>query len=127
MRIIKKEYEMKNNNYVVFYDNAFDLLRLVGACIVMLSHSFRHFGVDKPIYSLFFTDGSVGVIMFFAMSGFLIMPAWERSRSYSKPFFRFYWNRLVRLFPMIIISFVLITLFNSFLIGENILTLDYFI
>ena len=63
---------------LVFKDNCIDFIRLIAAMIVMFSHSFRWFGVDKPIWGLYFTDGSVGVITFNVLSGFLIFSSWER-------------------------------------------------
>lgn len=35
---------------LVFKDNCIDFIRLIAAMIVMFSHSFRWFGVDKPIW-----------------------------------------------------------------------------
>ena len=60
-----------------FKENCFDVLRIIAITIVMLSHSFRWFGIEKPSWLMFFTDGSIGVSMFFAMSGFLIMGAYN--------------------------------------------------
>ena len=56
---------------LVFKDNCIDFIRLIAAMIVMFSHSFRWFGVDKPIWGLYFTDGSVGVISLMSYLDFL--------------------------------------------------------
>ncbi len=106
-------------------DNAFDLLKLVGAYIVLFSHSFRHFGVAKPAWSLFFTEGSVGVIMFFAITGFVIMPAYERSVQKNQGLWVFYWNRIVRLLPPVVFSFLVITLIDWLIIHESIFRQGY--
>ena len=108
-------------------ENSFDILRIVGAFIVVLSHSFRHFELTKPSWALFFMDGSIGVMIFFAITGFLIMPAWERSREKEHPYRSFFWNRIIRIYPGIIFSFLLITLIDGIVIKENVFTLDYLV
>lgn len=105
--------------------NAFDILRYIGAFIVVFSHSCKHFGLEKPIWSLFFTDGATGVMMFFAMTGFVIMPAYERSVQKENSLRVFYWNRLIRLYPALWASFILITLVNASVIGVNIFRPGY--
>jgi len=67
-----------NLQEINYRNNAFDLLKIIAAFIVVFSHSFRHFGIEKASWTLFFTDGSVGVILFFAITGFVMMPAWEK-------------------------------------------------
>lgn len=64
-----------------FRENSFDVIRLIAACIVMLSHSFRHFGFPKPSFLLFFTEGAYGVMIMFAMSGYLTFASYERECS----------------------------------------------
>lgn len=107
--------------------NSFDLLRLIGAGFVLLSHSFRHFNLTKPVWSLFFMDGSIGVMIFFAITGFLIMPAWERSQKKEHPYKSYFWNRIIRIYPGIIFSFLLITLIDGLLIKENVFSLNYLV
>ena len=70
-----------NSSKVEFRDNCIDLIRLIAAIVVMFSHSLRWFGVEKPVWGLFFTDGSVGVISFNVLSGFLIFASWERCKN----------------------------------------------
>lgn len=108
-------------------ENAFDLLKLIGAYIVLLSHAFRHFEVTKPAWSLFFTEGSVGVMIFFAITGFVMMPAYERSLEKSNSIFPFYWNRIIRLFPPILFSFLIITVLNIYVMDINVFSIDYVI
>lgn len=122
-----EEYKTKAQKQTSLHyrDNAFDLFKLVGAYIVMLSHAFRHFGVSKPAWSLFFTDGAVGVMMFFSITGFVIMPAYERSVQKKQRLWSFYWNRIVRLLPPIVFSFFVITLINWMIIHESIFRLGY--
>ena len=61
-----------------------------------------------------------GVMMFFAMTGFVIMPAYERSVQKENALRVFYWNILIRLYPALWASFILITLVNACIIGVNI-------
>jgi len=57
--------------------NAFDVLRLVAAMLVLLSHCYPLTGRDEPVADLTgATMGEIGVVMFFAMSGFLIAKSW---------------------------------------------------
>lgn len=116
-----------NNIAVNSRDNAFDLLKLLGAYIVLLSHSFRHFSVNNPTWSLFFTDGATGVMIFFAITGFVIMPAYERSLNSNHSLKYFYWNRIIRIFPPIIFSFIVITIIDALIIHENIFSISYLI
>ena len=116
-----------NNNEVNYRDNAFDLLKMVAAFIVLLSHSFRHFEVTKPPFTLFFTDGSTGVITFFAITGFVIMASWDRMQNKDNSYLKFLFNRCVRLYPPVIISFCIITLLNNIIYKFNITSKEYII
>ena len=117
----KKEFQ--------FNENSFDILRMVGAYIVILSHSFRWLDMEKPAYLSFLTNGSVGVMMFFAITGFMIMPAYERTirRGGKKSLIYFFWNRIIRIYPALLFSFVIISVVDVVLMGENILTPQYVI
>ena len=108
-------------------DNAFDLLKLIGAFIVVLSHSFRHFGIAKPPISLFFTDGATGVMIFFAITGFVMMPSWERWEKSNRSYFAFLLNRFIRIYPLLWFSFLVITVANVILKQINIFSLSYLI
>lgn len=58
-------------------DNNFDVLRLFAASMVLVSHSFFLAGVDDPVgVATGITLGSLGVALFFSMSGFLILKSW---------------------------------------------------
>ena len=98
--------------------NCFDILRYIGSVIVMLSHSFRHFGVDKPSYALFFLDGSVGVMMFFSMTGYLMMSSWERHKT-NDSYLQFITNRIIKIMPPIIFSFVVVSMIDFIVIKEE--------
>ncbi len=77
-------------------DNNFDVLRLFAATIVLVSHSFFLAGVDDPVGAWTgITLGSLGVALFFGMSGFLIMKSWTfdpRVRTFAE-------KRILRIMP----------------------------
>jgi peptidoglycan/LPS O-acetylase OafA/YrhL len=58
-------------------DNAFDVLRLVAAVLVLFSHSFVLAGMVEPQVGGA-SVGFLGVEMFFAISGFLVSASWAR-------------------------------------------------
>lgn len=59
-------------------DNNFDVLRLVAATMVLVSHAFPLTGHDEPLAALGGpTLGGLGVALFFTMSGFLIAKSWS--------------------------------------------------
>ena len=108
-----------------YKQNCFDILRLVAITIVMLSHAFRHFGIEKPSYLLFLTDGSIGVMMFFAMSGFLIMGAYERSLQKGNSYWNFILNRILRLYPAIVCSFLILSIYRFIFTGLSPISIEY--
>ena len=58
--------------------NNFDVLRLLAASLVLFSHSYALTASAEPFADLSgWTLGEVGVVMFFAMSGFLIAKSWS--------------------------------------------------
>lgn len=58
-------------------DNNFDVLRLLAATLVLVSHSFLISGAAEPTVGRW-PLGTLGVEVFFAISGFLIMMSWSR-------------------------------------------------
>lgn len=96
--------------------NAFDVLRLAAAFLVFWSHCFMLTGGDDPLLSRAGIAASeVGLMMFFAMSGFLVTRSWL-----SDPNWRAYARkRALRLMPGLIVvvtltAFVLGPLVTSF-------------
>lgn len=92
--LVKKSSSLRVNN--------FDLIRLLAATQVLISHLFMTF-FDAPsaadgglLYFLFFVCINLpGVPIFFAISGYLISLSWERSGSAGT----YAHNRFLRLFP----------------------------
>ncbi len=77
-----------------FKVNNFDLLRILAATQVVVSHTVAHLGLPHPpLWRLI--EAFPGVPIFFTISGFLISASYERSsgvRTYGR-------NRLLRIFP----------------------------
>lgn len=97
------------------YANRFDLLRLCAALAVFVMHA-------RYLYRLQTTEpfrghslGSLGVYVFFFISGYLIQQSWSRA-----PRWRAYWaKRLRRIYPGLIAA----VLFAVFVIGATATTL----
>src|SRR6478736_9794871 len=76
-------------------DNNFDVLRLLAAWAVLVSHSFALVGEAEPLHQFNASLGNVGVLVFFAVSGLLIRRSWEYD-----PSPRDFWaKRALRLLP----------------------------
>ena len=92
--------------------NAFDLLRLILALFVLISHSYLITGIGKEPLSIFskgqINFGEIGVMGFFSLSGYLITASFDRSSN----ILRYLRNRILRIFPgywicLIITAFVI--------------------
>jgi peptidoglycan/LPS O-acetylase OafA/YrhL len=90
-------------------DNNFDLLRLLAAWSVLVSHSYALVGRDQPLHHLGTSLGNLGVLVFFAVSGLLIRRSWEHD-----PSARDFWvKRALRLLPALAVTAVL----TAFVLG----------
>jgi peptidoglycan/LPS O-acetylase OafA/YrhL len=81
-------------------DNNFDVLRLSAAALVLVSHSFALAGRHEPLAP--HTLGTVGVEIFFVVSGFLVTRSWVGGPSFRA----FIGKRVRRIFPGLIAAFV---------------------
>jgi peptidoglycan/LPS O-acetylase OafA/YrhL len=118
-RHIDPEHFLRREN------NNFDLIRLVGACTVIFSHTYAiawaNFSAE-PFARITDAKLAVGVpflYMFFFLSGFLVTRSFENSRSAS----HFLQKRLLRIFPalvvmVLVVMFVVGPLFNELSVGE---------
>lgn len=95
--------------------NNFDVLRLVAASAVVLSHSFLVIQGDdsrEPLNILSHnqaTIGRVSVVVFFVVSGYLITQSWERAPNV----WRFLRARVLRIFP----ALLAVTFLCAFVLG----------
>lgn len=83
--------------------NNFDFLRVVAACLVIASHQFALLGLPEPRPVPFATWGTVGVYIFFVVSGFLVAQSWRDDPHV----FRFGVKRLLRIWPALTVVMVL--------------------
>jgi len=94
---------------LIHEQNNFDFLRLLAASLVIISHSFPLSGLIEPNYSNLITLGSIGVYIFFIISGFLITQSWDNTTNT----IAFLWKRALRIFPGLIFASII----ASFIIG----------
>jgi peptidoglycan/LPS O-acetylase OafA/YrhL len=106
--------------------NNFDVLRLAAALMVIFFTCYGVLGAGmlEPLTRLtsgVFTTGSLGVTIFFIISGYLITMSWDKRRSILK----FVWARFLRLVP----ALIGVALFSVFIVGPlatKIGLMDYF-
>lgn len=84
-------------------ENNFDLIRLIAAFQVLLTHSFGHLELpsefDPSRIIVFFP----GVLVFFTVSGFLIFSSLDRNSQLKQ----YFYNRFLRLFPALWLCFLI--------------------
>jgi peptidoglycan/LPS O-acetylase OafA/YrhL len=99
-------------------DNNFDVLRLVAAALVLVSHAFFLTGHRDPVDPL--TDesglGSIGVLIFFAISGLLVTRSWLNEPRVLP----FAIKRALRILP----GLVVVLVFTGYVLGPLVTTAD---
>jgi peptidoglycan/LPS O-acetylase OafA/YrhL len=105
------------------FSNNFDFLRLLGAFLVIFSHSYPiatgHANSEPLLGGL--TLGSLGVMIFFVISGYLIPSSWLRKPEFSG----FFKNRVLRMVPGLF-GVALVTIFIIGPLVTIIPVVDYF-
>ncbi len=102
--------------------NNFDLMRLVAAGLVLVSHSFplaTGNNASEPLMRLSGGQSTLGYLsvgIFFVMSGYLITASFLNSRSVAS----YFGKRLLRIYP----ALVVMTLLTSFLLGPIVTSLS---
>ncbi|PUA97989.1 peptidoglycan/LPS O-acetylase OafA/YrhL [Acidovorax sp. 107] len=93
--------------------NNFDALRMMAALLVIWSHQFALMGLTTP---LFFGNepGAVGVVMFFAISGYLVSQSWMSDPDVR----RFALRRALRIWPGLAVAVLLAVLVLGPLLTE---------
>ena len=86
----------------------FDVIRIAAALAVVLYHSYAITGHDQDLPALWVGHyrmplGSIGVAVFFVISGFLVASSWDRSHRASI----FAWHRFARIWPALTMTIVL--------------------
>lgn len=82
-------------------NNNFDLLRIIAACLVFYSHSLAIYGLQEPALLSFnevgreITFATLGVSMFFVISGYLVTASWDRTRNFGT----YLASRALRIYP----------------------------
>lgn len=104
-------YQMKLSNFTHGRENNFNLIRIVAAFAVLITHSFAlaiGSGDAEPFRkSLGMTMGSIAVDIFFITSGFLVTASLLTRQSAIE----FIWARVLRIFPALLIM-LLLTVFG---------------
>ena len=80
--------------------NNFDGLRLIGALLVLFSHQFALTGRHEPRVVGDHSFGNLGVLIFFAVSGYLVTASWVRDPHLG----RFLLRRGLRLLPGLVVA-----------------------
>ena len=75
--------------------NNFDLLRILAAAQVVISHAAFHLHANLPHSLSGFIEKFPGVPVFFVISGFLISASYEKTKSLKT----YFTNRALRIFP----------------------------
>ncbi len=106
------------------HKNNFDFLRLFAASLVIISHNIGHYGGFRDPLKMInhsFGLGTTGVFIFFIISGYLITMSWLKSKN----IINYFRNRVLRIFPALIV----VLLFSIFIVGPlftNLALSDYF-
>jgi len=88
--------------------NNFDLVRLFGAILVIYGHAYALTGGPSPGFAVN-AVGTIGVKIFFSISGYLVALSWLRDPNLG----RFLLRRSLRIFPALIVVVVL----SAFVLG----------
>lgn len=94
--------------------NNFDFVRLVAAMSVLVSHQFALHGQSEPLVFQYQTLGGYAVMVFFAISGYLITASWQADPNLG----RFAARRLLRIWPGLLCTVLLCGLLLGPLVTE---------
>ena len=80
-------------------ENNFDFLRIFAAGLVLFSHQFALLGKTEPTFLSRISFGSLGVCIFFSISGYLVCQSWMRDPHAV----RFVARRVLRIWPALFV------------------------
>jgi len=103
------------------HGNNFDFLRVAAAVMVLFSHQFALLALPQPMIFSIRSVGSLGVSIFFTISGYLVLQSWLRDPHVT----RFVLRRFLRIWPGLIVVTCLAALFMGPLVS-NLTYYDYF-
>jgi peptidoglycan/LPS O-acetylase OafA/YrhL len=101
--------------------NNFDFIRIAAALMVLCSHQYALLFQPEPRPLGLFTLGTLGVLIFFSTSGYLVAQSWQRDPHW----WRFLLRRFLRIWP----GLCVVTLVTMFCVGPAFTDLplaDYF-
>lgn len=105
----------RTNGDAMTRTNNFDALRLIGALAVVVGHAYHLTGRPEHVpFVLGYPIQTLGVVIFFAISGYLITASWQRKSSLV-PYFL---ARGLRIFP----GLILVVLVSVLVIGPLVTT-----
>lgn len=96
--------------------NNLNLVRLFAALLVLVGHGHIFMGQPDPSFLSWLTLGPLGVYIFFAISGYLIVESWERDPN----LLRFFARRALRIFPALAVC----TFASVFILGPLLTTVS---
>lgn len=101
-------------------------LRAFASIWVFIFHLYKKILIDTPFYT-FASFGSLGVGIFFILSGFILAHVYQEKMSLGKTnFFEFMIYRFCRIYPLHILCLIFIACFGWFFV-QNSNTISFFI
>ena len=101
--LVTAHLPMSEDQAEVHASNNFDLLRIVAAFLVLISHQMPLTGRVEWVIPTYQSLGGIGLLIFFTMSGFLVCESWQRDPNV----LRFGVRRLLRIWPGLAVAVVL--------------------
>lgn len=102
------------------HKNSYDFIRFIAASMVVFSHSFALVGITEPKIGNI-SLGTLGVWIFFILSGYLISHSWHQYPRFNV----FFAKRALRIFPALIVA-VLVSVIVSGIFFTNLSLVEFF-
>lgn len=96
-------------------NNCFDPMRHIAALVVLVSHHFALSKASEPALNSFYSWGSLAVLAFFSISGFLITQSFLSSNNLGD----YFKKRCARIFPALIVCSFLMVYPGQFLFSNH--------